>query len=178
METKIVPIDKDILSISSKIPGIQLQVMMRETPLTKWLTTDQLSDRLSGTLKKNARIGFKHFSQLEHEAICQTLGWGFEIIPTTYLTFNDAVTEGDCHSLTEVGWHFDRLLSVHIFPEDIFELRYINIQDQEGIIVRQGVGIIVKKTSVQWVKNGSMCFALLTEYDSKTKEWTECVNPF
>ena len=35
METKIVPIDKDILSISSKIPGIQTQVMMRETPLNK-----------------------------------------------------------------------------------------------------------------------------------------------
>lgn len=176
METKIVKINKDLEKLD--IPGVKMQVLMRCTPLSKWLQINDLADRLSGTLKKNARLGFKHYSQLEQEAICQTLGWAFEIIPTTYLTFNDAITEGDCHSLTEVGWHVDRLLATHIFPEDIFEIRYINIQDQEGNLLRQGVGIIVKQTSVQWIKNGSMCFALLTEYDPKLKTWTECLNPF
>lgn len=176
METIVVEISKEIKECKSK--GLQLQVKMRETPLKDWLNTSDLADRLSGTLRKNARIGFKHQSQLEHEAICQTLGWGFEILPTTYLTFNDAVTEGDCHSLTEVGWHVDRILNINPFDEDVFELRYINIQNQEGFIIRQGVGLIVKKTSVQWIKKGSMCFALLTEYDNIKKEWTDCVNPF
>jgi hypothetical protein len=176
METKIVKLNKELLNCSTE--GIQMQNLMRLTPLNEWLNKPKLSDRLSGTLKKNAKLGFKHYSQLEHEAICQTLGWGFEIIPTTYLTFNDAITEGDCHPLTEAGWHFDRMLAIHIYPEDIFEIRYINIQDQEGNLIRQGVGIIVKQTSIQWIKKGSMCFALLTEYDIKTKQWTDCLNPF
>lgn len=176
METVIVKVSEDIKKCKSK--GLQLQVLMRETPLSKWLSTPDLSDRLSGTLKKNARIGFKHNSQLEGEAICQTLGWGFEVIATTYVTFNDAITEGDCHSLTEVGWHVDRLLSVNPFEEDYFELKYINIQDMEGNIERQGVGLIVRETSVQWIRKGAICIALLTEYNSRSGEWTECVNPF
>jgi len=176
MYTKTVELNKELKNINNK--GISLQVLMRETLLKDWLKTESLLDRLSGTLRKNARIGFKYNSQLEQEAICQTLGWGFELLPTTYLTFNVAISEGDCHSITEVGWHFDRLLSVHIFPEDIFELKYINIQDIEGNIERQGIGIIVKETSIQWIGNSKLCFALLTEYNNKTKEWSECVNPF
>lgn len=176
METTIVPISEEIKNCQSK--GLQVQVEMRTTPLKQWLETPVLADRLSGTLRKNARIGFRYIPQLEHEAICQTLGWAFEIIPTTYLTFNDAITEGDCHALTEVGWHVDRLLTIRPFSEDRFELKYINIQDTEGNIIRQGVGLIVWETSVQWIRKGTVCFALLTEYDPIKKEWTECTNPF
>lgn len=176
MQTEVVSINE--LFKGQLTPGLQLLVKMRETSLNEWLKTPELADRLSGTLKKNARIGFKYYNQLEHEALCQVLGYGFESIPTTYITFNDAITEGDCHSLTEVGWHFDRLLSINIFPEDFFELKYINIQDIHGNIERQGVGIIVRSTSIQWVRKGQMVFSLLTEYDANKKVWTDCINPF
>lgn len=176
MQTETQEISSSLKECKSK--GIQLQVKMRETPLNNWLSTPCLMERLSGTLRKNARIGFKHSSQLEHEAICQTLGWGFETLPTTYITFNDAITEGDCPSLTEVGWHVDRLYSIHPFDEDRFELKYIIIQDKNGNIERQGVGLIVRECSIQWIKKGHLVFAMLTEYNLKTEEWTPCVNPF
>lgn len=170
---------KPLTSIKSGItPGLDTQVLMRTTPLKEWLNVKKLSDRLSGTLKKNASIGFRYQSQLEHEALAQTMGWGFEAIPTSYLTFNDALTEGDCHSITEVGWHVDRLLNIHPFSEDIFELKFINIQDQEGNLLRQGIGIIVKETSIQWIGNGKLVIALLTEYSIKDKDWTPALNPF
>ena len=176
MNTTIKPLSESTQRIESN--GIKNQILMRQTPLGKWLSDPFLSDRLSGTLRKNARIGFKHINQLEHEAICQTLGYGFEIRPTTYITFNDAITEGDCHSITEVGWHIDRMLNIHPFDEDIFELKYIVVKDQMGNDEKQGVGVILKETSIQWIKPGSLCFAILTEFDPKSKEWTECINPF
>jgi hypothetical protein len=175
METKIVKLTDKVLGVSN---GLTIQHQMRSTPLKEWLKQPNLSGRLSGTLKKNASIGFKHISQLNHEALCQTLGWGFESAPTTYITFNDAITEGDCHSLTEVGWHVDRMLNIHPFDEDVFELKYIIIQDAAGNIERQGVGVVLKETSIQWVMGGHLIFALLTEYDLVKQEWTDCVNPF
>lgn len=175
MNTTVKPIKMNLDNLSK---GLKNQVLMRTTPLKNWLSNQDLSDRLSGTLKKNARIGFRHFDQLQHEAIAQTLGWGFEIIPTTYITFNDAITEGDCHAITEVGWHVDRLLNIHPFDEDVFELKYIIITDKDGNIDRQGIGVILKETSIQWISTSSLCFALLTEYDNVNKKWSNCVNPF
>lgn len=176
MITEVKPLSESI--INTKSNGIKNQILMRTTPLKNWLSTPFLSDRLSGTLRKNARIGFRHQSQLEHEAICQTMGYAFEILPTTYVTLNDAMTEGDCHPITEVGWHVDRLLSIHPFDEDVFELKYIVVKDNLSFDVKQGVGIVLKETSIQWIRPGSLCFALLTEFDPKTKQWSECVNPF
>lgn len=159
-------------------PNMDNRLIMRSTPLKNWLITPDLADRLSGTLKKNARIGFKYYEQLKHEAIAQTLGWGFEMMPTSYITFNDAMTEGDCHSLTEVGWHVDRMLYLNPFKEDVFELKYIIIQNVDGFIERQGVGMVMKQTSISWIPDGNLVFALLTEYDVNKKTWTDCVNPF
>jgi hypothetical protein len=174
METKVV----DFNHTYSLTKGMSMQKKMRSTPLKDWLTDPELKDRLSGTLKKNASIGFKYLSQLNEEALAQTLGWGFESSPTTFITFNDAITEGDCHSLTEVGWHVDRLLSTHIFDEDHFELKYIVVQDYNGKIERQGIGVVLRETSISWVMKGHLVFSLLTEYDSDKKEWTDCLNPF
>lgn len=166
------------LLLNSEILGVQVLVKMRTTPLKDWLTDISLSDRLSGTVKKNSKVGFNVNLQLEHEALCQTLGWGFESIVSTRVNFNDAISEGDCHSLTEVGWHFDRMTQIQLFPEDYFELKYIVIQDEAGNIQRQGIGIIVRETSIQWIKKGKLVIAMLTEYDLAKKEWTDCINPF
>jgi hypothetical protein len=173
METNIVNV---------KIPegvsqGLDNQILMRVTPLENWLKTT-LSNRLSGTLKKNASIGFKYKTQLLHEAVCQTMGWGFEVEKTTYITYNVPMTEGDVKSLTELGWFVDRLLHIHPFDEDKFELKYINIQNENGDILRQGVGVIVSETSIQWIPKGTILFSLISEYDSKNKIWLDAVNPF
>ena len=176
MQTNVVPVNKDLKKTSS--PGLRLQVTMRETDLMKRLSMPVLSNRLSWTLKKNASIGMKHSNQLLQEALCQTLWRWFESLQTTYITFNDAITEWDTHALTEAWWHIDRLLSVHPFPEDVFETKYINIQDEHGNIIRQWVWVVVKETSVQWVRKWHMIFSILAEYDSHNKKRNSCQNPF
>lgn len=173
MRTEIVP-----CTVLDSTPGLALQYKMRNTPLDKWLTTHELADRLSGTLRKGSKIGFLSRELLKSEAIAQTMGWGFESVPGSYITFNDAILEGDCHPLTEAGWHVDRMLHTHIWPEDHFELKYINVQGEHGNVTRQGVGIIVRKTGIQWIPGGHILFAMLTEYCPVKKTWTECVNPF
>lgn len=116
--------------------------------------------------------------QLKSEEIAQVFGYGFEIMPTTYLNFNDAMSEGDCHALTEVGWHADRMIFLNPFGSDEFKVSYIVVQDINGNIERQGIGIILLKTSVKWISPGSCVFSLLTEYDPIKKEWSNCINPF
>lgn len=177
METVVLE-SKKVEELVTESQGLNLLFKMRSNPLSIWLKDKDLSDRLSGTLKKNARLGFKYMDQLRHEALCQTLGWGFESMPTTYITFNDAITEGDCHSITEVGWHVDRLFALNLFTEDYYELKYINIQDTNGNIERQGIGVILRTTSIQWIPKGHLVFALLTEFDNKTNTWSDCINPF
>ncbi len=176
METKTIEIPPYWKDVPNK--NIQNQLKMRETPLSKWLEDVFLKDRLSGTLRKNARIGFKYLDQLRQEALCLTLGWGFECLKSTYVTFNDAISEGDCHALTEVGWHIDRLINIHPWEEDTFILKYIVVQDKKGNIEKQGIGVVVKETSIQWIGPGNLVFAILTEYDPIKEIWSPCTNPF
>lgn len=175
METIVKSINEELKKVNSS--GLQLQIKMRSTPLNKWLSDKELSERLSGTLKKSARIGMRHSTLLEHEAICQTIGWAFEVTHASRVTFNDAITEGDCHPLTEAGWHIDRMISTCIWPEDQFECKYIIIDDAD-CGRREGVGIVCKSTSVQWIGNGKLVFALIAEYDQVRKDWKPAVNPF
>lgn len=174
METKIVK-----LSLKNGLSqGIDNQLLMRSSKIEDWLSNDSLNLRLSGTLRKNALLGFKYKSQLYQEALCQTLGWGFEMEYSSYITTGVPITEGDEKSLTELGWFVDRLLFIKIFDEDVYELRYINVQDEEGVIIKQGIGIIVKETSVQWIPKNHIVFSIVSEFDMYTKKWKEALNPF
>ena len=176
MNTEIVPLSEEIKSITN-LPGLNIMKKMRSTPLKDWFNDEDLAGRLSGTLKKNNRVGFKVFDQLRHEAFCQTLGWTWESYQSSYITFNDAVSEGDCHAITEAGWFADRWLALNLFPEDKYELKYIIITMPDDA-KREGVGLICRETSIQWIQPGSLVFCMLCEYSSKTKTWTEASNPF
>lgn len=174
MYTKIVNLDIEKYSISK---GLKNQMDMRSTPLNKWFNT-HLSESLSGTLRKNARIGFRHSEQLYNEALAQTLGWAFESLPSSRITLGCPITEGDCHSITETGWFVDRIFRNWSIDEDVFELKYICIHTDDNGILREGVGIVLTETNISWIKPGHYVFALITEYDIKTKTWTEALNPF
>ena len=175
METNKVKFSPEVSE--SKIPAIQYMIKQRTTPLTEWFNEPSLKDRLSGTCIKNHRLKFKVGEQLRHEAICQTLGWGWESMPASYITFNDAMSEGDCHAITETGWHADRWLSLQLFPEEKYEVKYIQISHSDGS-KREGVGLICNQTTIQWLPGGHLLFALIAEFDTKTGEWCEAVNPF
>lgn len=172
--TKIV----NAANTTARTRGMILRDKMRKTPLNEWLTDVELSDRLSGTVRKNSRLGFKYLDQLRVEALAQTLGWIFESIPSTYVTLGEPISEGDCKAITEVGWHADRLISLNPYEEDIYTLKYIIVQDAECNVEREGLGLVLEQTSIQWIGAGRICFALLTEYNKETRKWSECENPF
>lgn len=65
--------------------------------------TNFIEDHASGTLRKNSLIGFRYDDQLTHERIAFEFGYGFESMPSSRITFNDAMTIGDCKPITEAG---------------------------------------------------------------------------
>lgn len=175
MKTEIIPISDKVKEIM--MPYLKYQIKMRETPLKEWFNDSELNARLSGTLKKNNSIGFKVMNQLRQEALCQTLGWCWENISSTYITFNDAISEGDCHPLTEVGWFADRWIKNKLFEEEYYELKYIMVSEPDGT-VREGVGLICRFSTIKWLLPDSLLFCIIAEFNKKTNQFEEAINPF
>lgn len=141
--------------------------------------TEFIEDHASGTLRKNSLIGFRYDDQLTHERIAFEFGYGFESMPSSRITFNDAMTIGDCKPITEAGWFISRWIKIQssIFPEDKFETKYIIVEDENGTR-REGVGLICRQTSYPYVKNGHIIFAIISEWDNSKKEYKSAINPF
>jgi len=39
------------------------------------------------------------------------------------------------------------------------------------------VGMVLRQTSASFVPSGHLVFAIIAEFDAKTKQWLEAVNP-
>lgn len=129
----------------------------------------------SGTLRKNARLGFDYKKQLLHERVAFDFGYGFEAIHESHVNWGTPITEGDCHPITESGWHTDRYESIS-FPGDEFEIKYLKIHTGNGPD-REGVGIIIRKTSASYVPNNYVVFSLITEVDTVKHDYKDAANP-
>lgn len=175
METIVKPFSPEVLE--SKIKGLQYQVLQRSTSPMKWFDNPALKERFSGTLIKSHRHNLKVGDHAKHEAIAQTMGYLFEILPTSRVTFGVPISEGDCHAVTETLWHCDRMIANNIFPEDVFEVKYINVTEDSGV-VREGIGILVRETSIQWVGTSNLLFAIVAVYDAAKGKWEDPINPF
>lgn len=146
---------------------IRLRMMSAE----EWI-----EEHASGTLRKNKRIGMAWKKQYWHERVCYEFGYTFEMLPRTRVVYNDANTEEDCSAITEAGWFIERYKNLSIFFEDIFEVKYLIIEEQDGTR-REGIGIIVKQTSFN-LPEGNIIFAIVTEFDLVKKEFKDAKNPF
>lgn len=165
METKFVEVGTE------KSTAFQRRIRERMMVTDEWIEAHG-----SGTLRKNKRIGFAWQKQYMSERIAYEFGFVFEIMPRTRVVYNDAISEGDCHPVTEAGWHIERYMALSVFSEDIFEGKYIIVEETDGKR-REGIGIIVKQTSFQ-VPSGNVVFAIIAEFDNKTKEFHPARNPF
>lgn len=145
--------------------------------LVQWtLTEDEwINAHASGTLRKNKRPGFAYRKQYLEERIAYQFGFGFEIAPRSRVTTGVPITEGDCHAVTEAGWHIERYMTMQLFEADECEARYIRV-DEDGSS-REGIGIVITKTSVGWIPEGHTVFAIIAEYDPLKKEYKEAQNP-
>ena len=146
------------------------RVRMRLLPLDEFIET-----RASGTLRKNRAIGFDTTSHARHERVAYEFGYHFEAMPERFVTWGEARSEGDCKPITEAGWHVERYASVCLFPGDEIEVKYITV-DVDGQR-REGVGIVVRKTSVPWLPQGHIVFCIIAELDNAAHDFKPAVNP-
>jgi hypothetical protein len=130
----------------------------------------------SGTLRKNANVGMHAAKQYLHERIVFEFGWCFECLSETRVTWGQPITEPDCKPVTEVGWHIDRYAQVALFPGDEIETKYVIVDYGDGVR-KEGLGLVVRRTSAQFIPEGYMVFAIIAEFDTYSKHWKEAVNP-
>ena len=141
------------------------------------LTADQFIERhASGTLRKNKRLGFCWRDQYLSERAAYEFGYEFAVIARSRIMQGDPYTEGDCHAITEAGWHIERYITLSIWPEDEYAARYIHVELPDGTR-REGIGIVVVKTSALFVPSGHIAYALVAEYDPARKTWLPARNP-
>ncbi len=136
-----------------------------------------INEHASGTLRKNKKLGFTWRSQYLEERVAYEYGWEFEIQPRSRVLIGIPFTEGDESAVTEAGWHAERYIERTIFPEDIFVVRYINVEYSWGE-KKEGIGLVCKQTSAHWIPGGHTIFAFISEFDPNKGEWKEAVNPF
>jgi len=168
METKIVKLNKKIIK-----SGLLNNLIWQRTASAE----DWIEKHASGTLRKNKKLGMTWRSQYLEERVAYEYGWEFEIQPRSRIMFGDAFTEGDESAVTEAGWHIERYIEKKVFPEDIIECKYINVEYANGE-KKEGIGIIIKETSSQWLPKGNIVFAIVSEFDINSGEWKEANNPF
>lgn len=142
-------------------------------------TEEWINEHGSGTLRKNKRLGMTWNTQYLEERIAWEFGHGFELLPRSRVTFGDAITEGDCHPVTEAGWFIERYFVQMnaIFPTDYYECKSITVSPAESP-KREGIGIIVRTTCAPWIKPGNVLFSIVTEYNDILKRYNPAKNPF
>lgn len=168
METLIVQMNEEVVACSALKNIVDQRTMKDE----EWI-----EKHASGTLRKNKRLGMTWRAQYLEERTAYQFGWEFQIQPRSRIMFGDAFTEGDAHAVTEAGWHIERYIETKVFPEDHFECKYINVEYADGT-KHEGIGIIVRETSAQWLPKGHIVFAIVAEFDPVEQDWKEANNPF
>lgn len=129
----------------------------------------------SGTLRKNKRIGMNVSSHSLSERAHYEFGAYFECLPERFITWGEARSEPDCSPITEVGWYTERYANLCLFPGDEIEVKYITVE-APGEIKREGIGLIVRKTSAHWVSKGFTVFAFITIYNPTIHDFEEARN--
>ena len=165
-ETKVVPVPEALLTDCSE-----------RRNLRRMSDEEFLENHASGTCRKSTLLGFRTKDFLRAERIAWEFGHGFEALPTTRVTFNDAIAYGDEKAITECCWYAERHITISrsIFPEDVYEVKYIHITEERG--EREGVGLILKQTSYPFIPSGFVVLAVIAEYDKQNHLFKPAINP-
>ncbi len=138
---------------------------------------DFLRDKASGTLRKNSKLGFRFEDQLNAERVAYEFGYSFESVPSTRITFNDAITCCDDSAITYSGWVAERYITLQtaIFQEDQYEIKYLIVERPDGKR-EEGIALMVRRTSFPFVRKGHIVFSFLALYDTLKKEYVKVAN--
>jgi hypothetical protein len=130
----------------------------------------------SGTLKDNKELGFVWSIQCLSERLAYTFGYGFSAFKSHQVTFNDSISECDEAAYTLAGRWVKRYLAKSLFPEDYFEIKYVIVTSEDGKREWEGIGLIVRQTSAQFIPDEMMIVARIARYDPAASCWDAAVN--
>ncbi len=167
-ETRIVPFSAAVLNS----PALAGRIALRQAHYRDWIR-----EHGSSCLRKAERNGAGFKKQLAHERVAHEFGWTYEAQFATRVLYGRLQSEEDSPPVTETFWHVDRLRVLNIFPEDIYEAKYIHV-DVGKPTARQGAGIILRQTSAPWVPRGHLVFAFIALFNDKTGDFEAAQNPF
>lgn len=165
MKTEKVSLSEVSAALPSRI--VQNRVM----PNKEWVLAHG-----SGTLRDNMELGFVWSIQCLSERLAYTFGYGFSAFKDHLVTFNDAITECDERAYTLAGRWVTRYLAKSLFPEDYFELKYVIVKNEKGHREWEGLGLIVRQTSAQFIPSNTMVLAKIARFDAVRESWDAPVN--
>lgn len=143
----------------------QLRDMSKEAFIEKWG---------SGTLRKSAKLGFDIQEAYLRERVQFEFGAGFEIIQRSRVVYSDIKLVAS-KSLTELGWHAERMIELRPFESDLFVCKQFEIEYADGT-TKTGAGILVKETSCSWIPAGFMVYSIVAE--KLGNRFKAAINPF
>lgn len=166
------------MSGKTKIVQLKQEDLPKNLVHIRTMSEDEfIENHASGTLRKAKKLGTAYKSLYREERVAYDFGWEFKVIPNSRITYNDAIAEGDCSAFTESCWHAERYMNKNPFEDDIFELKYIIVEETEDHVY-QGIGLFCKQTTASFIGEGNTLFCIIAEYDAKNKTWLEARNPF
>jgi hypothetical protein len=128
----------------------------------------------SGTLRKSLKLGFDIQEAYLNERSKFEFGAGFEIIQRSRVTYSDIKLISSA-SLTELGWHAERMIELRPFESDVFVCKQFEIEYANNI-KKEGAGILIQETSAPWIPKGYMVFSVVAEI--KFGKYLPAINPF
>jgi hypothetical protein len=126
-------------------------------------------------MRKAEAMGANISSQLLHERVCHEFGAEFHVMPERFLLTGKAKSDPDVKPLTEAWWYAEQYANTRIFPGDKMEVCYL-MYEREGVR-REGVGIVIRETSVGWLPKNYAIFAIVAEFCRATDAWLPAVSP-
>ena len=163
MKTEKVELSKNSMKLNERILSIRT------------MSNDEFINKHgSGTLRDNKELGFVHSIQCLSERLAYTFGYGFEAFKPDKVLFNKSISECDESAYTIAGRWFKAYNAKKIFEEDHFEIKYVAIKDSQGSIEWEGIGIIVRETSANFIPNNIFVIAKVVVY--KNGQWQKPVN--
>lgn len=171
MFTKIVPISQESLdTIPERI--LSLRTMSDD---------EFINSHGSGTLRDNKALGFSYKMQCISERLAYVFGYGFTFKKFCRVQMNPCITECDEIAYTLAGRWTTQYKAKSLFSEDIFNIKYINIQENTKI-EWSGIALIVEETSVNFLPNSPnttnnfLIFAKIVEFDNVNNKWLSPIN--
>lgn len=137
---------------------------------------DFINEHGSGTLRDNKELGFVWSLQCLSERLAYTFGYGFSAFKAHLVMFNDSISECDEKAYTLAGRWFKAYNAKKLFSEDYFEVKYAAIYDESRVLQWEGIVVIVRETSANFIPQNTMVLAKVTEYQSSKGAWTPPVN--